>query len=77
MIVRENSVLSPMKTVWIVVKHCSDDKTLMDYLEIVGVYSTEEKARVKQEELINENTRDVLYMDCAPIDVVVEECEVA
>lgn len=77
MIVRENSVLSPMKTVWIVVKHCSDDKTLMDYSEIVGVYATEKRARVKQEELINENARDVLYMDCDPIDVVVEECEVA
>lgn len=76
MIVRENSVLSPMKTVWIVVKHCSDDKTLMDYSEIVGVYSTEEKARVKQEELINENARDVLYMDCDPIDVTLEEWEI-
>ena len=77
MIVKEDSVLSPMKTVWIVVKHCSDDKTLMDYSEIVGVYATEKRARVKQEELINENARDVLYMDCDPIDVVVEECEVA
>ena len=63
-------------TVWVVTKQWSDAKTLMDFSEIVGVYSTEEKARVKQEELINENARDVLYMDCDPIDVVVEECEV-
>ena len=62
--------------VWVVTKQYSDSKTLMDFSEIVGVYSAEEKARVKQEELINENARDVLYMDCDPIDVVVEECEV-
>ena len=62
--------------VWVVTKQYSDSKTLMDFSEIVGVYSTEEKARVKQEELINENARDVLYMDCDPIDVVVDECEV-
>lgn len=62
--------------VWVVTKQYSDSKTLMDFSEIVGVYSTEEKARVKQEELINENAREVMFMDCDPIDVVVDECEV-
>ena len=69
-------------TVWIVTKSWIPNTELETveswdgFQEIVGVYSTEEKARVKQEELINENARDVLYMDCDPIDVVVEECEV-
>ena len=62
--------------VWVVTKQYSDQKTLMDFTDIVGVYSTEEKARVKQEELINENAREVLYFDCDPIDVVIEEWEV-
>ena len=62
--------------VWVVTKQYSDSKTLMDFSEIVGVYSTEEKARVKQEELINENARAVMFLDCDPIDVVVDECEV-
>ena len=61
---------------WVVTKQYSDSKTLMDFSEIVGVYSTEEKARVKQEELINENAREVMFADCDPIDVVVDECEV-
>ena len=76
MIVRENSVLSPMKTVWIVVKHCSDDKTLMDYSEIVGVYATEKRARAVQEELINQNAADVIHLGCDPIDVTLEEWEI-
>lgn len=63
-------------TVWIVVKHCSNEKTLMDYFEIVGVYSAEEKARTIQEELINQNAVDVMYANIDPIDVSIEEWEV-
>ena len=63
-------------TVWIVVKHGSNEKTLMDYFEIVGVYSTEEKARAIQEELINQNAVDVMYANIDPIDVSLEEWEV-
>lgn len=63
-------------TVWVVIKQYSDQKTLMDFTDIVGVYSTEKKARSIQEELINQNARDVLYFDCDPIDVVIEEWEV-
>ena len=62
--------------VWVVTKQYSDSKTLMDFSEVVGVYSTEEKARVVQEELINENAREVIFADYDPIDVVVDECEV-
>lgn len=63
-------------TVWIVTKKYSDDKTLMDYSEIVGVYSNEAKARAVQEELINQNAADVIYLKCDPIDVCIEEWEV-
>lgn len=63
-------------TVWVVIEQYSDQKTLMDFTDIVGVYSTEEKARSIQEELINQNARDVLHFDCDPIDVVIEEWEV-
>lgn len=63
-------------TVWIVVNHYSDDKTLMDYFEIVGVYSTEEQARAVQEELINQNAIDVTLLDYDPIDVTLEEWKV-
>ena len=63
-------------TVWVVVKHYSDERTLMDYSEIVGVYKTEEQARAVQEELINQNAVDVMYLNCDPIDVSLEEWEV-
>ena len=63
-------------TVWIVTKQWSEAQSLMDYSEIVGVYSSEEKAREKQEELVNENAVEVIVLGCDEIDVTVEEWEV-
>ena len=74
--VSENDILQPVKTVWIVVKHYSDDKTLMDYSEVVGVYATEKSARAVQEELTNQNAADVIHLGCDPIDVTLEEWEI-
>lgn len=62
--------------VYVVCRTWSDEKTLFDHSEIVGVYSTEEKAREIQEELINENARDVINLGCDQIDVTIDECEV-
>lgn len=63
-------------TVWVVIKKYSDQKTLMDFTDIVGVYATEKRARAVQEELINQNAADVIHLGCDPIDVTLEEWEI-
>ena len=69
-------------TVWVVTKSWIPNteieklKSWGGFQEIVGVYSTDERARAMQEELINQNSADMLYFDCDPIDVFVEEWEV-
>ena len=63
-------------TVWIVTEEWTSERTLRDNFEIVGIYSTEEKARAVQEEMIDQNAIDVLYVGLAEKDYVLYEYEV-
>lgn len=73
-----------MKTVWVVevsypaLSLVDDELHIIenDLVEIRGIFSTEEKARELQEQLVGENAQCVVALGCDPIEVWIAEREV-
>ena len=72
------------RTMWVVIRSL-DQSSFTDYesadpaepdRQIMGIFSSEEKARELQEELINQNAHEVICFDADEIDVTIEEMEI-
>lgn len=64
-------------TAWVVTENWSEEKKepVFDHNRIAGVFTSEEKARELQEELINQNAVELTNGTEEPIDVTIDECE--